>query len=102
MGINIGGKQVFNRESYDLLYIVNPLENIQFRYRIVKCKICNGTGIDKTQSNMGVRCEKCDGTGSRTFPDGPVENCTSCQGRGKNYRFSILGKDVMNAMASAK
>ena len=68
------------------------LENIQFRYRQVRCKICNGAGIDKTDSPMGVRCEKCDGTGWRSFPGGPTEKCSSCSGRGKDYRFALMGK----------
>ena len=67
------------------------LENIQFRHRQVRCKICNGTGIDQTDSPMGTRCERCDGTGWRLFPDGPVETCSSCSGRGKDYRFSRRG-----------
>ena len=68
------------------------LENIHFRYRQVKCKICYGTGIDETDSLIGVRCEKCGGTGRRLFPDGPKETRPSCQGRGKNYYFARNGK----------
>lgn len=68
------------------------LERIEFRYRQVRCKICNGTGVEKTSSSMGAKCEKCEGTGRRLFPEGPTETCQFCCGRGKDYRYALNGK----------
>ena len=70
---------------------IDTYEYRQLKYRQVRCKICNGAGVDTSYSSMGVRCEKCEGTGWRMFPEGPTESCASCSGRGKDYRFNRKG-----------
>ncbi|MGA2681543.1 MAG: hypothetical protein ABSF44_07065 [Candidatus Bathyarchaeia archaeon] len=66
--------------------------NLQIKYKRVKCKICFGTGRDRSNSVIGVLCQKCNGTGWRMFPEGKVEKCPTCSGRGKDYRLAINGQ----------
>jgi len=67
--------------------IDNSTEETQLKYKRVRCKVCGGTGWNKTDTPLGQRCEKCYGTGWRLFPDGQAECCPSCLGRGKESRF---------------
>ena len=69
------------------MIIDDSTEEGQFRYKRVRCKICDGNGWGKNDGLMVQRCEKCCGTGWRLFPDGQTESCPSCLGRGKESQF---------------
>jgi DnaJ-class molecular chaperone len=72
------------------------------KYKLVTCKVCGGTGVDKSNSFLGVPCETCVGKGKRLFVVGPSQKCPVCQGEGKDSRFSLTGVPCKSCRAFGK
>ena len=79
--------------------IIDTSDDSRYRFKRIDCKICDGTGIDRTNSIIGEPCQTCGAKGTRWFPAGPSQKCPVCQGHGKDIRFSALGTPCRNCDA---
>lgn len=65
-------------------------------YKVVKVRhsYCDGTGIDKIASPMGIPCRTCERTGYvslRIKSEETLVRCPHCNGTGVDHQTSLIG-----------
>jgi DnaJ-class molecular chaperone len=65
-------------------------------YKVVQLRhvYCNGSGVDRHSSLMGVNCRTCEGSGSLAIRIESTERlvkCPTCRGLGVDDRTSMMG-----------